>query len=98
MDHTCTNGHKDEGLTHAKLLRAKKKLENIGTTRLGRWVNAREVKKMCLDNATYGAGFSRDIERRWFNPMRWILGWRKIKRVHPKNVSQDIGEILKGGE
>lgn len=83
-DCTYTNAGTGGGLTHDKLVKIKKKLDNYGTTRLGRWLNARQTRKAEADQILYGTSYVKQSWRSPFNPMRWILGPFKLEHIDPK--------------
>jgi len=103
MNGTHTNAEPGEGLTHAKLAATVKKLQNMGTTWLGRQVIKREVQKGAKDALLFGTQVLYESRRRWFNPLRYVLGEKKLKRIDPRkylvkvNWADKFREIDKEG-
>lgn len=55
-------------------------------TWLGNYLNMRENRLANSDMIIYGTGIVSETTRHWLNPMRYLLGDRKIKRIHPGKV------------
>jgi len=43
-------------------------------------------KKLELDKKIYGNSFELRVERKWFNPFRYIFGKIKRKRISPNKI------------
>lgn len=59
------------------------------TTILGEFLNYRQRNFALLDSMIYGTSFLRETKRKWWNPMYWILGEVKLKRLDPLKVAID---------
>lgn len=55
-------------------------------TKLGHWINQRQLNEVQLDKMIFGTGIYILHYRYPFNPLRWILGEVKIKRLDPRGV------------
>ena len=57
------------------------------------WEEMEKISYKCyLDQLIYGTSFQMVIHRRWFNPLRYLLGREKRVYLAPKDVY-----IKKGG-
>ena len=56
------------------------------TTRLGyaRW--SKEWEKVHKDSMQYGYAYALKHHRKWWNPLRYIYGELKIKRIDPTKI------------
>lgn len=52
--------------------------------RLNNWLNYREEIKNCYNTAIYGTGPLWTSKRNKWNPLRYILGSRKVKALNPR--------------
>lgn len=55
-------------------------------TKLGQFLNDRQRNKIEYDIVVFGTSFIYMTDRSKFNPMRYILGRIKIKRIDPRKM------------
>lgn len=56
---------------------------------LGDFLNFRQETYAAMDAVIYGNSFLKYTDRKWYNPMRYILGKEKVKRLDPRYVAMD---------
>lgn len=55
-------------------------------SRLGDWLNDKELSKGVEYQWLYGTSFMQVTDRSKFNPMRYLLGVKKFRAISPKNM------------
>lgn len=59
-------------------------------TLLGEFLNFRQEVFASMDAVIYGRSILQRTERKWYNPMRYILGVEKVKRIDPRKVYKKL--------
>ena len=56
---------------------------------LGEFLNFRQETYAAMDAMIYGTSYIHRTDRKWYNPMRYILGIEKLKRLDPIKCAID---------
>jgi hypothetical protein len=57
--------------------------ERVHMTSLGIWLNMRQIKRANIDALMLGQSILKETRRGRFNPLRYIAGEHKLKRIDP---------------
>mgnify|MGYP003395241958 CR=1 FL=1 len=63
------------------------KIKKERSTLLGEFLNFRQEVYASMDSAIFGNGYLKKTTRSRFNPMYWILGEKKLKRIDPRKTN-----------
>lgn len=57
--------------------------------RVNQFLNWEQELFSNLDTQIYGTGYTKCTNRAWYNPLRWLMGKEKVKRLDPHKVLID---------